>query len=114
MDADSKRVAQELIGWLEPLGGSTRAMFGGYCVYVDGKPVGLVNDGSIFVKRSSAEGRLAGLAELGPAYPGAKDSWRLTPAALEAEPLRVVAAIHATAAALPPRRERAQGRPPTR
>lgn len=106
MDADSKRLAQALLGWLEPLGGSTRAMFGGYCVYLDGKPVGLVNDGSIFVKRSSAEAQLAGLAELGPAYPGAKDSWRLAPTALEAEPLRVVAAIHATAAVLPERPRR--------
>ncbi len=104
MDTDSKRLAHELLGWLEPLGGSIRAMFGGYCVYLDGKPVGLVNDGNVFVKRSSAEAKLAGLAELGPAYPGAKESWRLAPDALQAEPLRVVAAIHATAAALPARR----------
>lgn len=104
MDADSERLAHELLGWLEPLGGRIRAMFGGYCFYLDGKPVGLVNDGDIFVKRSSAEAKLAGLAELVPAYPGAKESWRLTPDALQAEPLRVVEAIHATAAALPARR----------
>jgi hypothetical protein len=80
-------------------------MFGGYCVYIDEKVVGLVCDGRIFVKITPAM-LLDGWADQAPAYPGAKDSWRLPGDALVADPDRVVEAFRVTAAALPAKRPR--------
>lgn len=51
---------------------TARKMFGEFCVYLDGKPVGLVCDDRLFVKPTAA-GReeVPGLGEA-PPYPGAK------------------------------------------
>ena len=106
MDVPTRRVAEDLTECLAPLNATTRAMFGGYCVYVDDKEAGLVCDGRVFVKPSSADEILSGFADPAPAYPGAKDSWRLPASAHVDEPDRVVAIFRATADALPARRAR--------
>lgn len=82
MDEPTRALAEDLVEAMRPLDVRVRAMFGGYTFYVDDKVVGLVNDGRVFVKRSSAEALLDGLAELAPAYPGARESWRLAADAL--------------------------------
>ncbi len=114
MDESTREAAADLIDCLLPLNATARSMFGGYCVYIDGKPAGLVNDGRIFVKRSPAEGIMAGYAELAPAYPGARDSWLLPAGAVRDDPGRVAGFFAATADALPPpppRRSRTRRRP---
>lgn len=106
MDERTRQTAEVLAAYLAPLEGTTKAMFGGYCVYIDEKVVGLVNDGRVFVKITPATASLDGWADQAPAYPGAKDSWRLPADALGADPDRVVEAFQVTAEALPAKRPR--------
>ena len=106
MDEATRQVANDLAAHLAPLEGSAKAMFGGYCVYVDDKVVGMVNDGRIFVKPTPATASLDDWAEQAPAYPGAKDSWRLPADALDTDPDRVINAFRDTAAALPAKKPR--------
>ena len=51
---------------------STRAMFGEYALYADGKVVGLVCDDMLYVKILPASIELEELCEKGEPYPGAK------------------------------------------
>lgn len=104
-DDHTARTASDLIEALHPLDARSRAMFGGYCFYVSEKVAGLVCDGSVFVKRSSADHLLADWATLAPAYPGAKPSWRLPADALRDQPDRVREIIAQVADALPARRK---------
>jgi TfoX/Sxy family transcriptional regulator of competence genes len=106
LDEQTRQLANELGSHLAPLEGTTKAMFGGYCVYIDEKVVGLVCDGRIFVKITPATTSLDGWADQAPAYPGAKDSWRLPSDALGTDPDRVVEAFQGTAVALPAKRPR--------
>ena len=107
MDELTKRVADDLLDCLAPLEAHVRAMFGGYCVYIDDKVTGLVCDGRVFVKPSPAESTLEEFADLHPAYPGARRSWRLPAEALSDDPDRVIAIFKETAHLLPkPRRKR--------
>ncbi len=106
MDEATRRIANDLGAHLAPFEGTVKAMFGGYCVYLDEKVVGMVNDGRIFVKIAPAPDSLAGWADQAPAYPGAKDSWRLPVDALEDDPDRVIESFRVTAAALPAKRPR--------
>lgn len=106
LDEATRAAAEELIEALHPLMARARAMFGGYCFYVDGKVVGLVCDGRVFVKTSARDELLTGWADLAPAYPGAKDSWRLPVSALRETPDRVRDVIHQVSLALPARRRR--------
>lgn len=101
MDDSTRHAADELVRHLAPLEGTVRAMFGGYCIYIDGKVTGLVSDGRIFVKPTPATISLDGWADLAPAYPGANASWRLPADALGSDPDRVVEIFRDTAAALP-------------
>ena len=106
LDEQTRQTADDLVSYLAPLEGAVKAMFGGYCVYLDEKVVGLVCDGRIFVKQTPATALLDGWADQAPAYPGAKDSWRLPIDALAADPDRVVEAFRVTAEALPAKRPR--------
>jgi TfoX/Sxy family transcriptional regulator of competence genes len=106
MDDATRQVANDLAAHLGPLEGTVKAMFGGYCVYVDEKVVGMVNDGRIFVKPTPANASLDGWADTTTAYPGAKDSWRLPADALDADPDRVIDVFRDTAAALPAKKPR--------
>lgn len=102
----NSQLAEDLVECLTPLNATARAMFGGYCVYIDGKVVALVCDERIFIKPSSADTALSDYAEPAPAYAGAKESWRLPVDALENDPIRVIQIVEATAAALPAKRPR--------
>jgi TfoX/Sxy family transcriptional regulator of competence genes len=110
IDDETRLVAADLGDALLPLNPTVKAMFGGYCYYVDGKVVGVVCDGRIFVKRSSEDGLFVDAAELAPAYPGAKDSWRLALGMERTDPDRLRALIAQVAVALPARRKRAVSR----
>ncbi len=59
-------------------GASARKMFGGYCLYLSGKPVGLVCDDQLYLKPTNAgKDRLATVVE-GLPYPGAKPHLLIT------------------------------------
>ena len=78
----SKECADYLIGQLggEAAGVSTRKMFGDYGVYCNGKFVGVICDGSLYLKPTQAgEALLAARGELNvaPAYEGASPSYRM-------------------------------------
>ncbi len=69
-----------LLDQLSRLGeASTKKMFGEYCLYLSGKPVGLVCDDQLFLKPTKAgAGLLAKVVEASP-YPGAKPHLLITP-----------------------------------
>lgn len=106
MDQATVQAMEDLVEALHPLEAGVRPMFGGYCLYVDEKVVGLINDGRVFIKRSLRDDLLDGFAELFPAYPGAKDTWRLPIDALECQPDRVRDIVEQVAAVLPRRSPR--------
>lgn len=110
-DRATQDAVDDLLEALQPLNSRAKAMFGGYCFYVDEKVTGLVCEGRVFVKRSVRDDVLQELAELAPAYPGAKDSWRLPEEALRADPDRVRQIIEEVAAALPRQRTRSAAAP---
>lgn len=101
MKADDKALTDELLEALAPLEVRARAMFGAWMVYVDDKPLAIVGDGGIFIKRSDADAGLADVATLAPPYPGAKDHWLLSPDFLRERPDDVLTLIADVAAALP-------------
>ena len=51
---------------------TARKMFGGYCVYLDGKPVGPACDGRFFLKPTAAGEAVLPSLEEAPPYDGAK------------------------------------------
>lgn len=58
---------------------STKKMFGEYCLYLSGKPVGLVCDDQLYLKPTHAgKSKLANVVE-GTPYPGAKPHLLITP-----------------------------------
>ena len=57
---------------------STRAMFGEYALYAEGKVVALVCDDMLYVKMVSASEALSTTCETGPPYPGAKPHYIVT------------------------------------
>jgi DNA transformation protein len=54
---------------------STRAMFGEYALYADGKTVALVCDDQLYVKILPASKELEDVCEKDSPYPGAKDHY---------------------------------------
>ena len=50
----------------------TRAMFGEYALYADGKVAGLICDNLLHIRIVEASKELESLCEKGPPYPGAK------------------------------------------
>lgn len=105
MDEDTRITAEDLVDALQPLEARAQAMFGGYCFYVNEKVTGMVCDGRVFVKKSSRDDLLENFAELAPAYPGTKDSWRLPADALEQYPERVKNIIEQVADVLPQKKK---------
>ena len=57
---------------------STKKMFGDYCLYLSGKPVGLVCDDQLFLKPTKAGAKLAAKVVEAPPYPGAKPHLLIT------------------------------------
>lgn len=51
---------------------TTRAMFGEYALYADGKVVGLVCDDQLYVKIVPVSAELEGICDKDEAYPGSK------------------------------------------
>lgn len=61
-----------------PLQVSARKMFGEYCLYVAGKPVGLVCDDQLYLKPTAAARALLQPALEGAPYPGARPHLLIT------------------------------------
>jgi DNA transformation protein and related proteins len=79
---------------------SARKMFGEYCLYLAGKPVGLVCDDQLFLKPTTAGRSMIGTVVEGAPYPGAKPHLLITADQWEdAEWLCVL--VRATARELP-------------
>lgn len=71
--ATSPATADFLLEQLQPLGtASLRRMFGEYCLYVAGAPVGLVCDDQLYLKPTDAARQRLTAAREGNPYPGAK------------------------------------------
>jgi DNA transformation protein len=54
-------------------------MFGEYCLYLSGKPVGLVCDDQLYLKPTKAGNALMGKVVEGSPYPGARPHFLITP-----------------------------------
>jgi TfoX/Sxy family transcriptional regulator of competence genes len=57
---------------------SARRMFGEYCLYYAGRPIGLVCDEQLFLKPTDAGMRLQKVVDEGAPYPGARPHLRIT------------------------------------
>ncbi len=91
-----------LLDQLAALGeASVRKMFGEYCLYLSGRPVGLVCDDQLYLKPTAAGRAMQREAVEGSPYPGAKPHLLITPDQWEdAEWLCDI--VRATARELPP------------
>lgn len=58
---------------------SAKKMFGEYCLYLSGKPMGLVCDDQLYLKPTAAGRALLDKALEGAPYPGAKPHLLITP-----------------------------------
>lgn len=67
-----KETAEYVLDQLEPLAVSTRAMFGEYALYCDGKTVAFICDDTVFIKPTPVGEKLLGAETMAPAYPGSK------------------------------------------
>jgi Regulator of competence-specific genes len=72
---------------------TTRAMFGEYALYLDGKVIALICDDTLFLKATPGALALIDEPEFGPPYPGAKP--HLIGSALLDEPEALVALARA-------------------
>jgi len=78
--ATAQNTIDFLLDQLSSLGSaSSKKMFGEYCLYLAGKPVGLVCDDQLYLKPTEAgKNQLAKVVEGSP-YPGAKPHLLITP-----------------------------------
>jgi hypothetical protein len=106
----SREVSEYVVEQLRPLDVRARAMFGGYCLYCDNKPVALVCGETLYLKITAAsDGR--GLRE-DEAYEGSRPH-RVVGPDLIGKPEELQALVQATADELPlpkPKRPRASAR----
>jgi TfoX/Sxy family transcriptional regulator of competence genes len=70
--ATQKETVEFILNKLESPRFNTRAMFGEYALYADGKVVALVCDETLFVKICPASHTLESVCEKDSPYPGAK------------------------------------------
>lgn len=78
--ASQQATVDDLLDRLAGAGPLTaRKMFGEYCVYLDGKPVALVCDDTLYVKPTAAGRELVPDAAEASPYPGAKPHLALPP-----------------------------------
>ena len=80
---------------------SARKMFGEYCLYFAGRPVGLVCDEQLFLKPTEAGRRLMKDEREGIPYPGARPHLLVSPDDWD-DRQRMSAMVRATFDALPP------------
>lgn len=91
-------------------GVTTKRMFGEYCLYVAGNPIGFVCDDQLFLKPTEGARRLIGTVVEGQAYPGSKPYWLITADQWDdGDWLGNV--IRVTAAELPPAKPRPKKKP---
>lgn len=77
--ATSQETIDFLLDQLAGIGkASARKMFGEYCLYLAGKPVGLVCDNHLYLKPTSAGTERIGKPVMGAPYPGAKPHLLIT------------------------------------
>ena len=67
-----KETADYVLDQLHPLAVSTRAMFGEFALYCDGKTVAFICDDTVFVKPTPVGEEMFGSDSMAPAYPGSK------------------------------------------
>lgn len=67
-----KETAEYVLDQLEGLTVSTRAMFGEYALYCDGKTVAFICDDTVFMKPTAVAEEELGAETMAPAYPGSK------------------------------------------
>ena len=78
--ATGQNTVNFLLDQLAALGeATTKKMFGEYCLYLSGKPVGLVCDDQLYLKPTRAGRTLLANAVEGAPYPGAKPHLVITP-----------------------------------
>lgn len=78
--ATAQNTMEFLLDQLSGLGeASSKKMFGEYCLYLAGKPVGLVCDDQLYLKPTAAGRAMLAHAVDGSPYPGAKPHLLLTP-----------------------------------
>lgn len=96
---------------------SVRRMFGEYCLYLAGKPVGLVCDNQLFLKPTDAGQTVMPQPVEGFPFPGARAHWCVTADQWE-DAAWLCQLVQATAGALPepkpkaPRKPKAQPKAP--
>ncbi len=112
--ATSKETIAYIEDQLAGLDVTTKAMFGEYALYCEGKVVGFICDDTLFIKPSSVDSAVLVGTYLAPAYPGSKD-YNAVPGELLENRSWLQSAIRATADALPapkPKKPAAARRPP--
>lgn len=78
--ATDRNTMDFLLDQLAPLGeASAKKMFGEYCLYLAGKPVGLVCDDQLYLKPTKGGQALLSAPAEGSPYPGAKPHLLVTP-----------------------------------
>jgi TfoX/Sxy family transcriptional regulator of competence genes len=88
---------------------TTRAMFGEYALYADGKVVALVCDNLLYVKILPASQELASQCEQGAPYPGAKPHYVVEEGQLSTIP-NLPAILGAIATAIPAKAKKSVGK----
>lgn len=79
---------------------STKAMFGEYCLYYDGKVVAFVCDNRLLIKPTKQSEHLRDICEMDEAYPGSKLYYLVSEDQLD-EPREFIQTMKAIAAATP-------------
>ncbi len=85
---------------------TSRAMFGEYALYADGKVVALVCDDVLYVKITPITEELASLCEKGPAYPGSKDYYIVEESHIDARLAGVLLELATTIPAKKPKKKK--------
>ena len=102
--SSSKDFSLYICEQLEGLGNiRSRKMFGEYMIYLNDKPVVLICDDTVFVKRQPCLGELLSGQETGAPFPGAKPWYILDPD--DRDTLRRAAALAEEVTPLPKKRK---------
>jgi len=97
----AQNIMDFLLDQLSGLGeASSKKMFGEYCLYLSGKPVGLVCDNQLYLKPTQAGVAMLDKVKVGAPYPGAKPHLLIAPDQWEDAPW-LCAIVQATATELP-------------
>lgn len=84
---------------------STKAMFGEYCLYYDGKVVAFICDNRLLIKLTKQSEHLKDICEMDEAYPGSKLYYLVSEDQLD-EPKIFIETMKEIAAATPARKAR--------